>query len=53
MEGDLVRARNSEGRQWISSLTREDSGSGACEVFYVRTAQRVAPARPPALATGS
>lgn len=48
LEGELVKARNAEGREWLSSLTREDTGNGACEVMYVQSAQQVEPAHTPA-----
>ncbi len=35
IDGWLVQVRASDGWQWRSSLTREDSGAGACEVVYV------------------
>jgi hypothetical protein len=36
LEGYLVRVDASDGWHWVSSLTREDTGAGACEVFYVQ-----------------
>ena len=41
MDGYLVNASGPEGRTWNSSLTREDTGNGACELFYVEGAQVV------------
>jgi hypothetical protein len=35
MRGYLVRADASDGWHWISSLSREDTGAGACELFWV------------------
>ena len=35
MRGYLVRADASDGWHWISSLSREDAGAGACELFWV------------------
>ncbi|HSB95993.1 MAG TPA: hypothetical protein VLC91_06080 [Spongiibacteraceae bacterium] len=35
MRGYLVRADASDGWYWTSSLSREDIGAGACEVFLV------------------
>ena len=35
IEGWLVEAKAADGWHWRSSLSREDSGSGACEVVYV------------------
>ena len=36
IQGWLVEARGSDGWRWRSSLTRNDTGAGACEVIYVR-----------------
>ncbi len=41
MDGFLVNAAGPEGRTWNSSTTREDSGNGACELFYVVSAKAV------------
>ncbi len=38
LRGYLVRADAPDGWHWISSLTREDTGAGACELFYVTQA---------------
>jgi len=35
MDGYLVEVRSDDGGHWRSSLTREDSGGGACEVMWV------------------
>jgi len=35
MHGKLVNASRADGYRWNSSLTRADSGAGACELFYV------------------
>lgn len=35
--GYLVEARRDDGWQWRSSLTREDTGDGACELIWVET----------------
>ncbi len=43
LEGRLVDAFWSDGRQWSTSLTRDDSGRGACELMYVES---VAVSRP-------
>lgn len=37
ISGFLVRADASDGWHWKSSLTREDTGNGACEVVYVKS----------------
>jgi hypothetical protein len=34
--GSLVRVDAPDGWHWISSLTRKDSGAGACEVVWVK-----------------
>jgi hypothetical protein len=41
LDGYLVRADASDGWRWVSSLSREDRGAGACELFYVRAARVV------------
>lgn len=35
LRGRLVEARRADGWRWKSSLTREDSGAGACELVLV------------------
>lgn len=35
LKGLLIAARGDSGWQWRSSLTREDTGNGACELFWV------------------
>lgn len=35
LSGYLVEARNDEGLRWRSSLTRSDTGNGACELVWV------------------
>jgi hypothetical protein len=35
IKGQLVEARSADGFRWRSSLTREDSGGGACELVRV------------------
>lgn len=37
MRGALVNARGPQGEAWNTSLSREDSGAGACELFYVES----------------
>ena len=34
IKGLLIEAKRSDGWHWRSSLTREDTGSGACELMY-------------------
>ena len=36
ISGYLVEATSGDGWHWKSSLTREDTGSGACELVYVK-----------------
>jgi hypothetical protein len=33
--GKLVEVQASDGWRWRSSLTRKDTGNGACELIYV------------------
>lgn len=35
LQGELVQAEASDGWKWRSSLTRDDTGAGACELLYV------------------
>ncbi len=37
LHGMLVEATASNGQRWRSSLTRSDTGNGACELVYVQT----------------
>ena len=37
LSGKLVRADATDGWHWKSSLTREDTGAGACELIYVES----------------
>jgi len=37
LKGLLVEATTQEGWRWKSSLTREDTGSGACELVLVES----------------
>ena len=37
LRGYLVEVRGEDGFTWKSSLTREDSGSGACELMWVES----------------
>lgn len=39
LQGKLVNASGPDGYQWNSSLTRADTGAGACELFYVESAE--------------
>jgi hypothetical protein len=43
LEGFLVDASRPDGWQWHTSLTREDTGNGACELIYVESLAPVAP----------
>jgi hypothetical protein len=40
LQGLLVRVDGPRGYVWKSSLTREDTGAGACELFYVEEVAR-------------
>lgn len=42
-EGFLIAAQTADGWHWTSSLSREDTGNGACEVFYVTQMQILTP----------
>lgn len=35
LKGQLVEAKRADGWHWRSSLSREDTGNGACELMYV------------------
>jgi len=35
LAGYLIEARGTDGWRWKSSLTRTDTGSGACELIWV------------------
>lgn len=39
LSGQLVRVDGDNGFQWVSSLTREDTGNGACELIWVEQLQ--------------
>ncbi|MDO9453970.1 MAG: hypothetical protein Q7J29_14055 [Stagnimonas sp.] len=39
LQGLLVDAASNEGWNWNTSLTREDTGAGACELFWVQHAE--------------
>lgn len=39
LAGKLVEVRHPSGWRWNSSLSRSDSGAGACELVYVESAQ--------------
>ena len=41
LRGQLIRAEGKDGFRWISSLTRLDTGAGACEVIWVEEARVV------------
>ncbi len=43
MEGYLVDARGKDGRLWKTSLSRDDTGQGACELFYVEKLHILSP----------
>ncbi len=37
LQGHLVEARRNDGWRWKSSLTRKDTGNGACELIWVES----------------
>ena len=41
LRGRLVEARRNDGFQWRSSLTRADTGAGACELFLIESIERL------------
>lgn len=50
LDGYLVDADRADGWHWRTSLTRDDTGDGACELFYVTSVDVPAgqvPSRPP------
>jgi len=42
MRGYLVNVTGPRGFHWNTSLTRTDSGHGACELYYVENVERLA-----------
>jgi len=43
IEGFLVDASRADGWHWNTSLTRDDTGAGACELIYVERVDTAAP----------
>ncbi|MEE9100700.1 MULTISPECIES: hypothetical protein [Pseudomonas] len=41
LSGKLVRVEGDDGWRWVSSLTREDTGAGACELIWVESLERL------------
>jgi hypothetical protein len=41
LQGFLVRIDNPNGRHWSSSLSRTDTGEGACELIWVESLERL------------
>lgn len=39
IQGQLIKAQGGDGWHWASSLSRTDSGDGACEVIWVETVE--------------
>jgi hypothetical protein len=37
IKGKLVEINSLEGRRWKSSITRKDTGGGACEIIWVES----------------
>ncbi len=42
-KGHLIRAESADGWRWVSSLTRTDTGNGACEIVFVEEFSIVSP----------
>ncbi|MBD9575479.1 hypothetical protein IB260_09185 [Pseudomonas sp. PDM23] len=40
LSGKLVRVEGDDGWRWVSSLTREDTGAGACELIWLESLER-------------
>jgi hypothetical protein len=40
LRGQLVSVLGPDNFTWSSSLTRTDTGNGACELFYVESIER-------------
>ncbi len=45
LSGYLVDARGPQGFTWNTSLSRDDTGGGSCELFYVERVLRLGPTR--------
>ena len=43
LSGYLVDARGPQGFTWNTSLSRDDTGGGSCELFYVERVLRLTP----------
>lgn len=43
LKGHLIKAVGQDGWTWTSSLTRQDTGDGACEVIWVEAAEGLSP----------
>lgn len=41
LSGKLVRIEADDGWRWVSSLSREDTGAGACELVWVESLERL------------
>jgi hypothetical protein len=41
LSGQLVRVEGDDGFRWVSSLSREDTGAGACELIWVEQLSRL------------
>lgn len=41
LRGQLVRVQGDDGFDWLSSLSREDTGQGACELIWLEQLERV------------
>jgi len=40
LDGTLVDVDHASGFKWRSSLSRDDSGDGSCEIFFVQSIER-------------
>lgn len=43
LQGFLVDASRADGWRWRTSMTRDDTGDGACELVYVESVEAVSP----------
>lgn len=41
LSGTLVRVEGDDGWRWVSSLSRDDTGAGACELIWVGNLERL------------
>jgi len=43
LQGFLVDASRGDGWRWRTSMSRDDTGDGACELVYVESIEPVSP----------